>query len=349
MSTDNRSHPPGTPPFAARLSRRALLTGGAAAAVGVLASPVASRVAAQTLSWDAGDGIALGAYIEGDRDDGGRIDRYVGLVGRTPALVGWYLDWAYGGNFNRSHADLIAERGAMPMLTWEPKDHTIIGPNQPAFTLARILGGEYDAFITGWARDVAAWGKPIFIRLAHEMNGDWYPWSPGVNGNTTPQYAAMWRYVVDIFRREGATNVRWVWAPNAFAPTLPPLDALYPGDAYVDWVGTSVFNWGTSETWGRWAECADVLTPVYEAATRLTNKPLMLSELGAVEAGGSKARWITQALMRDIPTRFPLVRGVVWFHDHSRQANDWRVNTSLSALDAFKRAAMMPAYRGRFS
>ena len=46
------------------------------------------------------------------------------------------------------------------------------------------------------------------------MNGSWFPWSEGVNGNRAGEYVAAWRHVHDIFTAVGATNVTWVWCPN---------------------------------------------------------------------------------------------------------------------------------------
>jgi beta-mannanase len=43
--------------------------------------------------------------------------------------------------------------------------------------------------------------KPFYLRFAHEMNGKWQPWSPGVNGNTAARYVIAWRHVHHIFRR----------------------------------------------------------------------------------------------------------------------------------------------------
>ncbi len=49
-------------------------------------------------------------------------------------------------------------------------------------------------------------------------------------------------------RWEGATNVDWVWSPNRDGSTAAALNTfttLYPGDAYVDYIGFSGYNWGT--------------------------------------------------------------------------------------------------------
>ena len=94
-----------------------------------------------------------------------------------------------------------------------------------------------------WATQIKAWGKPLMLRFAHEMNGDWYPWSEGVNGNGAGQYVAAYRRVVTLFRSVGATNVTWVWSPNVAYPGSVPLSRLFPGDGYVDRTGLDGYNW----------------------------------------------------------------------------------------------------------
>jgi beta-mannanase len=56
------------------------------------------------------------------------------------------------------------------------------------------------------------------LRFAHEMNGNWYPWSEGVNGNAAGQYVPAYRRVVTLFRSVGVTNVTWVWSPKVASP-----------------------------------------------------------------------------------------------------------------------------------
>ncbi len=201
------------------------------------------------------------------------------MVGKAPAIVMWYQDWANGNATDLDPAKMsaVVSRGAMPMVTWEPWDHTE-SASQPAYALRAILAGHHDAYIRRWARDVAAWSQPMYLRFAHEVNGDWYPWSPGVNGNTSVEYVATWKHVVDIFRQEGATAVRWVWSPNVAYDSSTPFAEVYPGDAYVDWVGLDGYNWGTSQSWSSWTEFAEVFGASYDALAALTTKPMMITD-----------------------------------------------------------------------
>jgi beta-mannanase len=286
--------------------------------------------------------IALGAHIPGSWDSA-KIDEFSNMVGTTPAIVMWYQDWAKDGTFKPYRMDTAVSRGAVPMVTWEPWDYSAGGSvSQPRYALRTIAAGNHDAYIRQWARDARAWGKPFYLRFAHEMNGDWSPWGIGVNGNTSAEYVAAWRHIHDIFRQENATNARWVWCP---ASSRPFSRTIYPGDAYVDWTCLDGYNWGTTQSWARWREFSTVFGPSYDTLTSMTSKPVMIGETASAEQGGDKATWIRQGLLNDVPNRFPRVKAVIWFN--ANKETDWRVNSSPGSLAAYKEVAASPYYQGR--
>jgi len=274
------------------------------------------------------------------------VDRFAARTGAAPGIVMWYQDWAHPGHrdFAAAALDGVAARGAMPLVSWEPFDYAG-GADQPTYALRTIVAGAHDPFIRAWARAAAGWGKPFYLRFAHEMNGDWYPWCPGANGNGGgAEYVAAWRHIHDIFREEGATNARWVWSPNVADSNSTPFAEVYPGDAYVDWVALDGFNWGSSQTWSGWLSMATIFGASYEALGALTDKPMMIAEVASTELGGDKAAWIRQGLLADLPTRFPRIRAVIWY-DEQVEA-DWQLASSPAALAAFGEAARSPLYGG---
>ena len=296
--------------------------------------------------------IALGAFIDRAPENPAKIDEFANMVGTQPSVVMWYQDWATPGvkEFDCVRMDEVAARGAMRVITWEPYDWTQ-GANQPQYALREIVDGRYDNHVRSWARDAAAWGEPFYLRFAHEMNGDWYPWSPGVNGNAgAAEYVAAWRRVHNIFEEEGATNVRWVWSPNVTDPSRPSYASLYPGDEYVDWVAIDAYNWGTSQPSRHiWQTFPEIFDDSYEEMDALTDKPMMVGETASAELGGDKAAWIRQTFLTDIPSSYRQVRAVIWFHRNNvayGQA-DWRVNSSKAALKAYREVVSSPLYQGR--
>ena len=72
----------------------------------------------------------------------------------------------------------------------------------------RIKNGEYDQYIDRWADHLQkslaeSNDRQAYVRLAHEMNGDWYPWSPTVGNSSAGSYIGMWQRVHDPFERQG--------------------------------------------------------------------------------------------------------------------------------------------------
>ncbi len=290
--------------------------------------------------------IALGAFVSPTIWSASDIDTFTNTVGRPPAIVMWYQDWAHVGTreFDPDKMNAVVQRGAVPLVTWEPWDNTG-DEKQPAYALSRIVDGAYDAYIHEWAQAATIWRARLYLRFAHEMNANWYPWSSGVNGNTSAQYVAAWRHVWDIFHQEGATNVRWVWSPHVEVSGGAPLADLYPGDSYVDWLALDGYNWGTSQTWSRWADLSAIFGAAYQDIQRLVDKPIMIAETASAETGGDKATWILQGLLTDMPIRFPRIRAVVWFNVDKE--TDWRVTSSPASLTAFRQVAAAPMYRGQ--
>ena len=253
-------------------------------------------------------------------------------AGKNATLYGSYRSFAYSSDFDSASASALRSQGVQPMVTWEPWDPGVGTANQPTYSLASILAGNFDTYITRWATEIKAWGQPLWLRFAHEMNGNWYPWSAGVNGNSADQYVAAWRHVHDIFQRVGATNVSWVWTPNVIMGATPTLASLYPGDAYVDVIGMDGYNWGTSQSWGStWQTPSQVFGQTLAALEQISSRPEIIGETASTEIGGNKATWINQFFA--FLAAQPRIKAFVWFN--LNKETDWRIESSAAAEGAF--------------
>ncbi len=280
--------------------------------------------------------IALGAWMPGAESDPGVVDQYAKLTGRMPAIVNYYQSWLSpdARNLNTGLLREYSRRGVTPMISWEP--------DVPD---GKILDGSYDTFIQQYARDAAAYRKPTLLRFAGEENGNWNAWSPGVNGNTAETFVAAWRHIHDLFAAEHATNVQWVWAPNIEFEGSVPFASVYPGDAYVDWMGLDGYNWGPNGDIHTWISGYQLFGPSIESLMGLSSKPIMISEIGSTELGGNKPTWIVDWLLHDLPASFPRVRAVVWFDENKEE--DWRVDSSPATLAAYRQVVASPVYQRR--
>lgn len=278
------------------------------------------------------EALRFGVGTAGGATASAELDEVARLAGEAPSIVLSYKDFRQPAPI--AELDAVRTRGADTLLTWEPWVWGG-GTEQPAYSLARITAGDFDAHLRQWGADLARWGQPVFLRFGHEMNGDWYPWAEGVNGNAPGSYVAAYRHVHDVVTSMGATNVRWVWNPNVPFWGSTPLDGLYPGADYVDVAALDGYNWGTTQSWSTWQDPAVLFGDGLAQLRRLApGKPLAIAETASTEHGGSKAQWI-RSLFEYVSAQ-PDIAAVVWFH-LDKEA-DWHIDSSATAVDAFRTA-----------
>jgi len=246
--------------------------------------------------------------------------------------------------FPKTPLESIRQRGAIPVLSWSSQSIPS-SKVEPDFQLSDVISGRYDAYITDFATKAKAWGHPFFLRFNWEMNGKWFPWHEGVNGNQPGEYVAAWRHVHDIFTSVGATNVNWVWCPNLEYNGSTPLASVYPGDSYVDWTGLDGYNHGTNPAHpDSWKSFNQLYRATYNNITGslAPSKPLMIGEVASTEYGGSKSAWIKDMLAR-IPAEYPKIRALIYFNKYDT-GMDWPLETSTSATTAFAEGIQDPVY-----
>ena len=254
----------------------------------------------------------------------------VAAQGVAPNIAEYFVN--FKTDFDPVAVASAYKHGALPLISWEPWDGSkgtvAQDAAEPEWALRTIVAGKHDDHIAKFAAAVAAAKVPVAIRFAHEMNGDWYPWGTGVNGNAKGEYVAAWRHVHDLFAKAGATNVIWVWSPNNLEGAGgAQLRDLYPGDANVDWIGLSAYL-----TNGHSA--ATVIEPALKAVRAFTQKKLLVTETGA-EPGATKAARIS-GLFTWLD-KHPDVIGFVWFQTTKTTGAgaDWRFDADAASKAAF--------------
>jgi endoglucanase len=250
----------------------------------------------------------------------------------------YYQSWGNSwSDFHPDKAQFLLDRGTIPLLTWEPWEIGGTAEENARFKLANIASGQHDAYLRRFARAVKSVNGTIWLRPMHEMNGNWYPWGAGVNGNTPQDFKQAWRHIVNLFREEGVTNVRWVWSPNV--DSIPneswnTISAYWPGDAYVDIIGLDGYNYGTTRSWSNWRSFENIFSAAYREVTALSaNKPIVVAETASTEIGGDKAEWI-RSLFATVLGKFERIIAVIWFNENKEL--DWRIESSSESLEAFK-------------
>lgn len=164
---------------------------------------------------------------------------------------GRWNGWSYrpegpNGKYVHGSGDYVkavVDRGYIPVLAWTWMDWS---NHATSPSLQGVVRGEYDWYIDEWIEGIKSIDSPIFIRLSHEMDGYWYPYSEGFHGdpdrNTAEDFIAYWRYIVDRFRAAGVDNVAWIWCVDGGRIGVRDWPDYYPGDEYVDWLGIDVYS-----------------------------------------------------------------------------------------------------------
>ncbi len=251
-------------------------------------------------------------------------------------VAAFYASFANDPHLPIRMLDQIHAEGAIPFITWEPWDPEQSRQVQPRFQLRDIVDGRHDELIWRWATEAAWYNKPFMIRFAHEMNGDWYPWSETVNGNEPGEFVAAWRHVHSIFARAGADNVTWVWNPNVEAPSSIPLADLFPGHDVVDFAAIDGYNAGSALSWGGWRSAESVFSRALdELRGAAPGIPVIIGETSSTESGGNKGQWIRE-LFAWLESDNPDISMVVWF-DESKETT-WWVGSSRWASQSFVEA-----------
>lgn len=282
--------------------------------------------------------VGFGAYVPSSPQSGmDGVHELENALGRNLDVVMFYQAWGDGSSSSLQPSWLseAAQGGRNVLVTWEP--WVPGGPiDQPDYRLQRIVDGDFDGYIRSWASGLRAYGRRVYLRPMHEMNGTWYPWSGVTNGNSPRLYRTAWRHIHDIFTYVGADNVRWVWSPNAEdVPQGNRFERYYPGDRYVDVVALDGYNWGTCVPQnGGWRSFDAIFRSAYRRITQLATKPVWIAETASAPDGGDKSRWVDK-MFGSVERRYPRIRQVVWFD--SQKECDWRLTSPEQAVESASR------------
>jgi len=305
-------------------------------------TPIAAAHQAATVS---GRKIALGLSMDPNTSDTDwpTVQTMKDTTGRYPALWSIWSTWGDRatrnfpgtGTYPNKNADKafmahLKANHITPVIVWQPTDAAQSGK----YRNQQVIAGKFDPYIHQWAKAAKAYGSPIVLRFAQEMNGAWNPWGPGVFiGNTSSSYIKMWKHVYKIFRGaggEGATNVKFLWSP--FQPCgdadCVPYSDVWVGDKFVDYIGFSSFNWLTRPKPGEpvrpWRSMVDAYKTDYKKITALSHKPIIVAESASnrVSSGSNtQAQWIKDGYPAAYKA-YPQIAAILYFNINMKGSGD---------------------------
>jgi hypothetical protein len=193
--------------------------------------------------------IPLGVYAGSGEPSA--LARFASITGTHPVLASDYLLQSSGW----SGMDGAGGSEDWMLDQWRNTGYRLvlgvpILPGGSGGTLAEGASGAYNQYFTLLAQTLVNDGAAnAVLRLGWEFNGTWYPWSVA-NNTDALNYASFWRQIVDTMRAVPGQQFQFVWNPNAGGSSSWNLASAYPGSAYVDYIGTDVYDeyWGTPFT-----------------------------------------------------------------------------------------------------
>ncbi|GAB3217164.1 hypothetical protein GCM10027586_10580 [Kineococcus gypseus] len=251
--------------------RRALRLGtvlaALATALGVLVAPATTA--------SAGTSALHGAFVRPAED----TSAFASLTGRKLQLVTGFLP-------ETSWAQIT---DPYPMNRWKGKGYRMHWsvPMLPESGASLQTGatGAYDAHFKKVAQNLVNAGQAnAIVRLGWEMNCDCQTWSAKKD---PASFIAFWRKAVAAMRSVGGQDFTFLWAPGS-GNSLGTFstDRAYPGDAWVDAVGASLYDHSENfrpeqrvERWGHFYDQDYGLRWLAEFGKQ-HGKPIALAEWG---------------------------------------------------------------------
>ena len=185
----------------------------------------------------------------------------------------------------------------IPLAFGHAKAKDSAGKAQISADLTKTINGAHDSTwktVAKMIRD-AGLGDAI-IRLGHEFDGDWYPWSAQADCS---KFRTAYRHVADVMRSE-APNLRFDFnGSRAWFDDWA--DCAYPGSTYVDIIGLDVYDQGVPNSYydsskKTWKDPAKVWNDHFEPHlewhldfAKSKGKPVSFPEWGLGEDKGSNA------------------------------------------------------------
>lgn len=259
--------------------------------------------------------------------------------GRTDAQELAYVESEIGEPFAIYHtyAQATTPMPTPDMRSAAASGHIDLVDITPGASWAEVAAGATDSQLIAQADGLRAFGYPVMVTFDHEANAR-------IGSSGTPaQFVAAWRHVYDVYRRQGATNVIWVWdMTGELFDNEQNANAMYPGGGYVDWVAADAYNWSPVRAGAPWRTFQQAFQPFY-TWTLHTGKPAMAEETGVVENPsdpGAKAQWY--AGMAASVEAWPNMKAVVYFN--SSRDGAWWFDSTAQALAAFRAVAQSPYF-----
>jgi hypothetical protein len=286
--------------------------------------------------------VAHGVYARGISSgqsnpqwgDLSQIDDYVRLGGKRPVII---------NGFQQFH-DSISVSGINNLLANYPE--FMLTLESGGMNLDQILAGQADAHFSRIGQSLGSINHTIYVRLMHEMNGNWYSYSASKVSDGESKYRDAFRRAAGRIKA-GAQNVRFIWCPNVGAPVWTSVSFvnLYPGDDVVDILGLdgyAGFRPDPPLTYNL------IFDRSVDEVCAITDKPLWICEWGMDAwdySVAEKEEFFDDARVALASQRYSRVKASLYFHSN-QEGYRWKIDDPVASLDNYQRLVNDPVYQG---
>ena len=219
----------------------------------------------------------------------------------------------------------VAGTGAIPMITWECGD-----------TDANVTAGADDALITRFAHELSSLGAPVMVRWFPDANGSSPATQACLGAGGAAGYVAAFQHVSQLLG--GATNAATVWSVDTSQGSSSDWAGFYPGASSTDWIAADDESptaapadpAGVSSAFGSWYSTFSTY-----------GRPLLISNTGTTP--GSQRQFFA-ALSSRLPTKYPLIKGVVYV-DAPQVVAQTQLALDPDGLAAFRALSRTPYFQ----
>jgi hypothetical protein len=265
------------------------------------------------------------------------VNNYSNLLGKRPVIVHGF----------QQIQDSISVSGINNVLANYPE--FMLTLEAGGMNLDQMLAGQADSHFDRIGRALGSINHTIYVRLMHEMNGNWYSYSASRVSDGERKYRNAFRRGVNRMKAAGGSKLRFVWCPNVRAPVWGgnPLRNFYPGDDVVDILGLDGYAGYRTSTPFTFNTVFDAA--VDEICAIHASKPLWLCEWGMDAwdySAAEKERFFDAARASFKTQRYSRVKASLYFHS-TQEGYRWKVDDQVACLDSYQGMINDPVYQGR--
>jgi hypothetical protein len=278
------------------------------------------------------------------------------LAEKKHTVSAWFIDiqdshFAYPGHPDLKTNNLYRQLEAL----WKYGYISFININSSATAYA-IASGQLDSYLSYMAEYYADWvklggGRRAFIAPLPEMNGDWPTY-----GQDPINFKLAYQHIQNIFAQKGVgrDQVWWVFAPNGWSKPGQEFEKYYPGDALVDTVAFSMYNYGwcwVALDFPKWENYDTLYTPyISRIHTMAPSKPIIIGQTGSTNQTSygpdpkAKNTWL-QVNYQYLATQ-PQVLGILYYdYDQSSWECYWKITDGSTYKPGYQAGTAPSIYR----